>query len=301
MTMEMFERQLMQSLQKKAGSSRRVSRQSIVKNNGVRVPALVVQAAEYRISPCIYTRDLYQLYLRGASVEELTDSIWRDLQEDGKEQMDFSFFADFQKVKDKLFCKVVNRERNEELLEDSPHEVWEDLAICFYYEWQQEPAAGSTVHIRKEHAKLWGVSEDEISVAAWENTLREKPARVSPLDQILQEMAGPGAEFPWEEELPLYHLSNMDNRQGAVCFLYPAIGEWLDSMVGGSFYVLPSSIHESILLPASYQVERKVLQDMVYSINRQELDPMEILSDSIYFYDSKEKKMSRLQTEEGGC
>ena len=56
--------------------------------------------------------------------------------------------------------------------------------------------------------------------------------------------------------------------------------------IGKSFFILPSSIHETIFVPASITETQDLssLVDMVVQINGSEVQPEEVLSDHVYRY-----------------
>ena len=89
------------------------------------------------------------------------------------------------------------------------------------------------------------------------------------------------------ECLPLHAATNTMRMNGAGVILYPGFLKKFAEKMGDDLYILPSSIHEVLLLPASYDVEVEFLKEMVSQINREEVLPEERLSDSVYFYDRK--------------
>ena len=57
---------------------------------------------------------------------------------------------------------------------------------------------------------------------------------------------------------------------------------------------MPSSIHETILLPATGDMDVDYLIDMVRSVNATEVSPEEILSDNVYKYFADEDRMEMM-------
>ena len=58
------------------------------------------------------------------------------------------------------------------------------------------------------------------------------------------------------------------------------------------FYVLPSSVHEVIIVTAAEAPEGSAgLSDMVSEINKTQVDAEEVLSDHVYYYDRDKKKL----------
>ncbi|MBQ7925064.1 MAG: hypothetical protein IJ335_02090, partial [Lachnospiraceae bacterium] len=76
--------------------------------------------------------------------------------------------------------------------------------------------------------------------------------------------------------------------------LYPDFWDKLGMAWKGKFYILPSSVHEVILLKDDGEESPSKLQEMVREINQCEVDPTEVLSDSIYHYDIADKVIRRI-------
>ena len=87
--------------------------------------------------------------------------------------------------------------------------------------------------------------------------------------------------------------SNQERIHGAGVIAYPDFMEEAAKRLGGDFYVLPSSIHEVLLVPDTPDVSAVELQKMVQSVNMEQVAPEERLSDHVYHYDSKEKLFER--------
>ena len=109
--------------------------------------------------------------------------------------------------------------------------------------------------------------------------------------EVLNELMG--AEIIPQDELPMYVASNKERIHGAGVIAYPEFMEEAAKRLGGDFYVLPSSIHEVILIPDTPDVSALELQGIVQSVNVEQVAPEERLSDHIYHYDSKEKLFER--------
>ncbi len=100
------------------------------------------------------------------------------------------------------------------------------------------------------------------------------------------------AMLPPEEEIPsMYVLTNAEKMNGANSILDPKTMEDISEKVGGDFYILPSSLHEVIILPDSPDMDKDVLEQMVRDINAGEVAPEDRLSDHVYMYDSVEKEI----------
>lgn len=83
-------------------------------------------------------------------------------------------------------------------------------------------------------------------------------------------------------------LSNKNYLQGAACILYPNVLRRMADIFGSDIFILPSSIHETILVPVKEDrdigKEADILREMVTTINREELDKSDRLIDNVYLY-----------------
>ena len=125
-------------------------------------------------------------------------------------------------------------------------------------------------------------NEELIREAAWKNTLRDEPAAVCPLSELINE----------KSNAPIYVLSNIERYYGAVCMYYPGLMKMISEELESDLYIIPSSVHECLLLPTDYFGECFFIKDMVHQVNRSELERSEILSDSVYIYNAKKDRIS---------
>ncbi|MCR5604754.1 MAG: DUF5688 family protein [Lachnospiraceae bacterium] len=161
--------------------------------------------------------------------------------------------TDLDQVRDHIICKLVNAEMNAEYLANKPHTRIEDLAVMYAVD-------------------LGGSKEGHMTAVVTDNLL---------------EMYG----ISKEEHPSMYVLSNSITLNGAAALLDAKTMEDISQKLGGDFIVLPSSIHEVIVLPADVEMDRRDLEAMVQDVNAGEVAPEDRLSDHVYMYDSKEKEL----------
>ena len=89
----------------------------------------------------------------------------------------------------------------------------------------------------------------------------------------------------------MYVLTNKQKMFGAGVIFYPGILELIESILGDHFYILPSSVHECILVPDQGQYSRIELKRMVKEVNDSQVEDEEILSYEIYYYDCKKEAL----------
>lgn len=242
-----------------------------MKNNGTIRTGLMFIQPGVNISPTIYLEEFYDQYLHGESMNALVRSI-REIYEKVKVKKSFPYnnILDYSKIKDRIVYKVIRRESNEELLKQIPYEPYLDLAIIYYVLLETTEFGTATLLIRNDHLKGWKVTKEEISALAKINTPRMLPLEVGMLTDYM------------------YIVSNRLRSFGAAVMLYDDVWKRMESVIGENFYVLPSSVHELILVPESFGMSRRQLQETVMEINRTEVDTEEVLSDNVYYYNRNE-------------
>ena len=89
----------------------------------------------------------------------------------------------------------------------------------------------------------------------------------------------------------MYVLTNYLRQYGAACMFYQGVLSKFAMTVGTDFYILPSSVHEVILLPVRKDYTKEKLQEMVRQVNRTQVAEEDVLSDNIYLYSKKMRKI----------
>lgn len=256
-------------------------RQEVLKNNGVVMIGLTIKKTGNIISPVIYLEEYYKKYLAGASVEELSeDLIERSRQTPETLRWDSSQLFDFEQIKDKIIYRLINTEENVKMLSEVPNLPMFDLSIVFYLQISISENENGSILIRNAHLKLWNCSISMLYQLARENT----PGICKPVLCRLADFLNAN-EMYMEEECPILILSNETGINGAAALLYPKMPEHIYEAVGGNYYLLPSSVHEFLIVPEEEEVVPARLTEIVKEVNRTEIAKEEFLSDEIYYFD----------------
>ena len=329
MNFTLFTTAVVNGLQEKLGEDYRILSNQVKKNNGVVLTGIIVEEKDSNTSPTIYLDDFYENYQNGVCLDQIVESLYRIFHKTKiKESVDLSNFLEFEKARKQIAFKLVNYEKNREMLKTIPYKVFLDLAIIFYYVVQEPPFYGkASILIHNEHLQNWGIGLEELYAQAKENTPRLFPANIESIEDLIlgmlrsgikkQEMEKEGekeitVEITGDEwidhlllklkadiesdadRIPMYVLSNKPKQQGAVCMFYPDILKKFAEEKNSDLYILPSSIHEVILLPATEDMEKENLLDMVTEINKTQVQDCDVLADSVYYYSRKSQQLERL-------
>ena len=131
----------------------------------------------------------------------------------------------------------------------------------------------------------WNIVEEELYEAAYLNAPQLLPARIENMSQVLDGIFPPGL---FEDMIPMYVLTNREKLFGASCMLYPDELKLFAEKTGSDLFVLPSSVHEVILIPEKSNLNPQSFLDIVAEINHSQVPEEEVLADSVFFYNKKE-------------
>lgn len=284
-----------------------ISIHRVGKNNGVYYTGLQITENAVNISPVIYIDRYYELYEKGGETIESTAAFVMDTynreRSGGIMQADIRKFLSYDSVRENVVYKLINTEKNRELLEDIPHMEFMDLSIVFQCIISLEETGVASILIHNVHMKLWGVAAEDLYAAAKENTGRLLPYEIKSMAEVLYEIREP--ENPGQaghdgygagsaDSVPMYVLSNRNRVEGAACMLYPGLIRGFAEKAGNSLYIIPSSVHELLLIPTENTEEYAEIRSMIREINDTQVSEKEILSYSLYYYDREEGKIIML-------
>lgn len=263
-----------------------------VKNNGKERKGITVSEKGIHISPTIYLEEYFQQFQEGKPIEKIVEKILQ-LYEEVKcsHPCEESLLQNYEELKGKFACKLIHRGKNEKLLNDIPYVPWMDLAIVVFVLLEVSPYGTATVLVRKEYLEIWGLTEAQLFDEAKKNTPILLPYQFCPMRKLLREICPYAVDEGEEEEESLYVLSNKLRSFGAASMLYEGILEKVGQKLGENYYILPSSIHEVIVVPESKSPVKQDLEEMVREINETQVEEEEVLSDRVYYFSRKENRL----------
>lgn len=283
MDFETFVDSIVEALQEKMGDAYEVRVIRVTKNNGVEMTGVAIIRQEDSIFPTIYLEGLYAEYLQGESIDSLAGRIINCHEEQSMTlDLDMDFFHDYGSVKDRIFYKLVSFAENKKFLEDAPHLRWHDLAIVFYYALKDEVMEGASITINRQHMMMWRQNAESLYRTAGRNTKRNMPELLVSIRELVEDMTG--ITVQGEDDLPMYVLTNADKRFGAAAMLYSEQMSELAEKFGCDLLILPSSVHEVLLLPDDHCQEYSFYRQMVREVNKTQVEAEEVLSYSLYRY-----------------
>ena len=303
MTKEEFAKEMSEKMNEALGGKYEVSIQHVTKNNGVERTGIMVKDPDNNIAPTIYVDSLYDDFVEGRKTfnEAAASATYNVHSGMPKQKIDMSFFTEWDNVKDKICFKLVNAQRNERMLADVPHETCGELALTFFYPFENEEIGKGSIMIRNEHCERWGVTSDELIEAAVENTPRLYLPECQPMESVLGEMLGQGKQdYPELPEKPLEAgspssmmiLTNSDRTFGASVIMYKDYLQRVAEAAQCDLYVIPSSVHECLIMPKTGEEDPERLAKIIGEVNDNNVDPQDVLSGNLYAYDRQSQTLS---------
>jgi len=286
-----------------------VSLNEVHKNN-VTLTGLIIKSEETNITPTIYLESFYKDYQNGDSMDNILDRIADTYEKNNFiEGVDVEKLTSIEEVKDHIFPRVVGIAENADLLANRPHDlVAADLALIYAVNLASDENGGMSIPITESLMNSYGLSKEELHDIALKNMDERMDITFKGMNEVMREMMIPdilnsnggdleAAEAMLENMLPpeeaMYVLGNNEKLNGAVTMFDTKTMDSISEKLEGDFYVLPSSVHEVIVVPMTDEISLEHLESMVKEVNANELSPEDKLSDNVYAYDSKEHELLR--------
>ncbi|MDO4313362.1 MAG: DUF5688 family protein [Eubacteriales bacterium] len=298
MSYEQFVETIRRTIQDLVDDNVKISIHRTVKNNGYEREGITFSEQGNHISPTIYLEEYYEKFNRGYDVKILAEQViamYRKVRTEKPRAAES--LQDYESMKDRIIYKLVSREKNQELLKQVPYVAYLDLAVlfCVLIDMDTSGDCMTTMLVRNEHMDWWHVTVEDVYQSAVMNTEKLLPYEFSALYLMIQEMLGDWdlAEKEWkerQEQEGMYVLTNCIRNGGAAAMLYPGRLEMLGAYFKENYYILPSSIHELIVIPESRALPKEELECIVREVNETHVRAEEYLSNHVYYYDRERKK-----------
>ena len=205
--------------------------------------------------------------------------------------IDLENLLNYEAMKKTLAIDIISAERNETLLQKVPHELMEDMAAVYRFVLNNSEAGRETVLVTKDMLNNMGITEEQLMSDAKEIAPKIRPVVIQGMNEVMKEKMGEEEfekiDLPNEGNEILFLASVPDGICGAGVLAYPNFMNQAADIIGGDFFILPSSIHEVLLVPDDGSWSARALKALVENVNETEVRPEEKLTDSVYHYDSK--------------
>ena len=279
--------------------------QHVVKNNGIELDAVSIYIEGKHISPNIYLKPFYDSYQMGKPLNFVMMEIVCQYRRYG-DHSDLSIVDvyDFKAVRKDIVIRLVNYERNKEMLKSCPYKLILDLAVTFRCIINEDEVGLASIMITNKEFSKWDVDLEELYQLALFNTNQRYPWQMIPISKVVFDcFENRLNELPPEvvDEINnltlnetgvnMFVLTNQSKVFGAACMLYDNVIRNFARVQEANIYIMPSSVHEVMLIPEDDQTSSEFLQDLLHEANRSSVGLIDLLSDHIYYYDKDKDKI----------
>ncbi len=275
---------------------------------------LMVSVDDSKMSMAFRLKEIYQSVEDGEDIDHAVYKMVNTIEDNisfvkEKEQDVKSFISDYEKVKDNTYLRLIPGDSP--ILKSTPHRMIEDMALVVnvHLDNFSDEHGKSCVVVTKPLMEMYGIDEAQLFADAEKNSLANEPIVFKPLLDMVKDLISKD-EIPNPEDVGIvtYIATNTSGFQGAAVAGYPDFCEKAAEAIGGSFYMLPSSVHEFILIKDDGTPKAKDLNRMIKNVNETVLEPRDVLASQCYHYDAKAKVLEtglnyakRTQQRKGGA
>jgi hypothetical protein len=268
-----------------------VIKKSTLKNNGITVDSLVIKKGNGRdtlVSPCWKLEQLYSQYSNGTSFGELIETIVTSALDNSiQDPSKGKDILNEQVILHNTTYRLVNYKRNADILRTVPYVRFHDLALMFYVVESIEGIGDCMIMLTNDILKHFSISQKQLELVTPENTKKLLPADFLTIKSLINTIVPIYGDT--EDNTRLWALTNTSRMYGAWYMTDPTTLEIVGKKLKDDFYILPSSVHECMITPVSLWNNPIELAEMVKAINKTAVSPEDFLSNSVYWYDRKER------------
>lgn len=281
-------RELVEAVKEVAGEVYQVRTNEIRKNNGVVLQAVVIREEGESVSPAIYIdKFIEDIEKEEVTVAEVAEKIFGMYEENRKPELGATV-SDLTKkefILGHVEYQLVNADRNAERLQGVPSKKIADLAALYRTVISNDERGTASYIVSDEMMKNAEISIEELDEAADRNT-KNAGFLVKSMQQVMAEMMGMPEEMAeaMADGPQMFVLTNDRKTNGASILLFKEQLVELAEKVDDDFFILPSSIHELLAIPASQVDDAEQLRQMVREVNDTQVAPDEILGYEVYLY-----------------
>lgn len=279
-----------------------ISVKEVVKHNDQHKLGIEFTLAESNFSPVVYPDALFEDYQAGKPLEKILQALSHTVEKSlpkvpivTKETVTQTL-SNYESARHHLSIRLCDPDLNQELLENSVHSKVSDFEAIYQLKFAMPDERVGYSTITPAMLDTWGVSMETLQKDAATCTWAEYPI-LSPLGNTISYLTS-GLPLPnlletgepiqmSDDMLPIFVLSNDHAMQGASLITLPDLLDQIGYIVQDDFYILPSSLHEVIIVPQNTQMSLDELSEMVHSINESQVAAEELLSDKVQHYDTK--------------
>lgn len=275
----------------------------VVKMNDQRMHGLTFRMPGSDAVPTLYVNDMFENYKDGININDLISEMGSRYVEARYAPKPPEVDLSYDKVKDRMTVRLLEKKRNREFLRNIPHvSVGQGLALIADINMGEERGGDWRIAVNNNVLETLGIDKETLFADAVRTSAVVEPAVLIDMSDALfsserKNLLERDEPLANEEVGGMYVLTNESGTLGAVALFYPDVKDKAAELLGGDYYILPSSTHEVILVPDAVGINPKELCDMVKQANKTVVEPKDILSDNVYHYSKNDRRLEKVATD----
>lgn len=264
----------------------------VVKNNDLKLTGLNINNRKNNICPTIYLEGFYEEYKAGKDIKKVLQEISEiRIKHNVKKNFDIEKAKDYAKAKNYIVPRIINSKWNKDLLKDRPYTKLCDLAVTYHIVMNQVAAGVATTPVTNNMIADWDVDTKTIHETSMQNMRNLFPTTFQSINYAMNNITRNEPENPnegFETEDLMYVLSNTSHMNGASAILDEEIMHKIIDKLGKDFTIIPSSIHELIIVKSIPGANPSEIAEMINAVNNTSVEQDIRLSDHPYRYSVKD-------------
>ena len=263
------------------------------KINQTRIRGIIIMNSKSRIFPVIYLEDIYnRVSLHDLSLEDAVEEVYgiylkESLADEFEEEIEIERLKDWKNIKHLVRARLVATAYNHEFLAETPHVAFCNLSVVFYVELPMDEGSAG-ISITHKLMEVYGQTVESLYKQAVEN-IKPELVKFKNIKQMIEAYSGTECKDKSPYLKAMYVLTNTSNTYGVSLILAPWVQELILNMYQCPVYLLPSSVHEWIVLPATEEEDAAYLASLVKDVNLTVVRDTDFLSSNVYLLDEKKE------------
>ena len=276
-----------------------ISITQIPKHNDAIQTSLTIRMPGERITPNISMEPLYEMYRDGYSLDRCTGFLADAFIEHGilsrEQRRSMESIFDYESVKGNLQIHLCDPEDNRRVLQGTVYNRFGDYAATYCITIPGQDGEISSIRVTEDLLYYWQIDKETLHRDALEADRKRGPFLMeineanlfrASLGMEMENLLNGGRKIDLDDGMPhTFALTTKDKMNGAGMILQEDVMKKTAEVLGRDYFVLPSSTHETIIVPVTGNISVRDLTGMVQQMNEKEIDPSIRLSDKVLHYD----------------
>lgn len=264
---------------------------TVQKANGIVLTGISVRKKEETIAPTLYLEKYLAEYESGEDLPRILDEIGMSIEAAMKPEFTVENIDDWEWVKTRIIPVLINNAKSSKYIEDLVHDNFAgDVDIIYkIVVASTDDGTKGIISIPRKLFETWNVSEDVLRFYAEENIMNLLTPDMKGIEQVISEIAGKDLTEGLHNEMTPIVVTSKEKTLAASVILYKGVQKDLERALGKRFYIIPSSIHELLVLKADEGQEEDI-KAMIREVNSTVVSAEDYLSDTLFIYDNGEIK-----------